>query len=56
MARSATCVFLRTADHIALSSDFSCIGMGDTVVTSTIDGRHQSCRITHVEPYAPERG
>ncbi len=26
---------------------------GDTVVTSTIDGRHQSCRITHVEPYAP---
>ena len=50
MARSATCVFLRTADHIALSSDFSCIGMGDTVVTTTIDCRHQSCRITHVEP------
>ena len=53
---STTCIFLRTADHIALSSDFSCIGMGDTVTTSTIDGRHQSCRITHVEPYAPEHG
>lgn len=50
---STTCIFLRTADHIALSSDFSCIGMGDTVVTSTIDGRHQSCRITHVESYTP---
>ncbi len=50
---STTCIFLSQADHISLSSDFSCIGRGDTVVTSTIDGRRQACRITHVEPYVP---
>lgn len=50
---STTCIFLRTADHIALSADFSCVGRGDTVFTSTIDGHRQSCRVTHVEPYVP---
>lgn len=50
---TTTCIFLRSADFISLSADFRCIGRGDTVVTSTIDGHRQSCRITHVEPYSP---
>jgi len=50
---STTCIFLRDANQITLSSEFSCVGRGDTVVTSTIDGRRQSCRVTHVEPYVP---
>ena len=50
---STTCIFLHTAFHISLSSEFACVGKGDTVVTSTIDGERQSCRITHVEPYVP---
>ena len=49
---STTCIALHTAQFISLSSDFNCIGKGDTVVTNTIDGQRQSCRITHVEPYA----
>ena len=50
---STTCIALHTAIHISLSSEFACVGKGDTVVTSTIDGERQSCRITHVEPYVP---
>jgi hypothetical protein len=50
---STTCIFLRNANHISLSSEFNCVGQGDTVVTSTIDGERQQCRITHVEPYLP---
>lgn len=50
---TTTCIFLQSANFISLSSDFSCVGRGDTVVTSTIDGRRQACRITHVEPYVP---
>ena len=50
---STTCIALHTAQYISLSSDFNCVCKGDTVVTSTIDGQRQSCRITHVEPYVP---
>jgi hypothetical protein len=50
---STTCVFLRDANRITLSAQFNCVGQGDIVVTSTIDGERQHCRITHVEPYVP---
>lgn len=53
---STTCVFLSQAFHISLHADFNCIDKGDDVATSTIDGRHQQCRITHVEPYVPKPG
>ena len=50
---STTCIFLSSANHIALSSEFSCIATGDTVATSSLSGERQSCRITHVEPFVP---
>lgn len=50
---STTCIDLRSADTIALSSDFNCIGMGDDVFAGTIDGHRQSCRVSHTEPYTP---
>jgi len=53
---STTCLFLSSVDHVSLQSSFNCIGKGDDVFTSTIDGRHQHCRITHVEPYVPQPG
>src|SRR5271166_1673984 len=33
-----TCIDLKSAFRIALSTTFSCIDMGDTVVATTIDG------------------
>ncbi len=43
---------LRAATTIRVSADFRCLDRGDTVATSTIDGHHQRCRITHIAPYA----
>ena len=53
---STTCINLSSVFHISLSTAFNCIGTGDEVGTSTIDGERQVCRITHVEPYAPGHG
>ncbi|HEY4941713.1 MAG TPA: hypothetical protein VII56_09795 [Rhizomicrobium sp.] len=50
---TTTCFNLSSAFQISLSTEFSCIDKGDQVATNTIDGEHQSCRITHVEPYVP---
>jgi hypothetical protein len=50
---STTCLFLTSVYMISLHTDFNCIDKGDDVFTSTIDGEHQHCRITHVEPYIP---
>jgi hypothetical protein len=50
---ATTCLFLTSVYDIALHSDFKCIDKGDDVFTSTIDGHHQHCIITHVEPYVP---
>ncbi len=50
---TTSCINLRAALSIALGSSFNCIGLGDDVFTSTIDGERQSCRSTHVEPYVP---
>ena len=50
---STTCINLEAADTIRLSTSFGCIGMGDDVFASKIDGHRQRCRISHIEPYAP---
>ncbi len=46
-----SCIDLRPNDYFTLSSQFACVGLGDTVVHTKVGGEHQSCRITHVEPY-----
>lgn len=50
---TTTCFDLRSALSIRVAADFRCLDKGDTVATNTIDGHHQQCRITHVEPYTP---
>jgi hypothetical protein len=49
---STSCYDLKSAYRIALGSTFSCIGQGDVVVSRTIDGQTQSCRVTGVSPLA----
>jgi len=50
---STTCIDLEGPDTIRLGSTFSCVGLGDEVFASKIDGHSQRCRISHVEPYVP---
>jgi len=50
---TTTCFNLSSALTIRVSADFRCLDKGDNVATNTIDGEHQQCRITHVEPYSP---
>lgn len=49
---STSCFDLKSAYRIALSSTFHCIGQGDSVVSRTIDGQTQSCRVTGISPLA----
>jgi hypothetical protein len=49
---STSCYDLKSAYRIALGSTFTCIGQGDIVVSRTIDGQSQSCRVTGVTPLA----
>jgi len=49
---STSCYDLKSAYRISLGSTFTCIGQGDIVVSRTIDGQAQSCRVTGVSPLA----
>ncbi len=50
---STTCFDIEAADTIRFSSSFSCVGLGDDVFVSKIDGHRQHCHISHIEPYVP---
>lgn len=51
-----SCVHLDPAIGIGLSSSFSCVGQGDTVVASILGGQREACTVTRVLPHAPEEG
>ncbi len=50
---STTCINLKRADYIRLWTQFKCVDMGDHVFATQIGVQHESCRVTHVEPFAP---
>lgn len=43
-----SCVALEGDDRITLSTSFACVGRGDPVVATTIDGRQRACVVTSV--------
>ena len=47
---STTCIHIYRDSFVALHSLTRCIGKGDEVAVSTIDGRGERCRVTGVEP------
>ena len=47
---ATTCIHVDRSAVVALSSTTSCLALGDSVSTSTIDGHHETCRVTRVEP------
>lgn len=48
---STTCIALRNTDFIRFEAVSRCLGKGDSVIATNIDGRRQICRVTNVEPY-----
>jgi hypothetical protein len=50
---STSCFGFDKADIVSVSSQFGCIGLGDAVVATKIDGHRQACLVTRVAPYVP---
>ena len=49
---TTTCIHIYRDSFVALRSLTQCIGKGDEVAVSTIDGRGERCRVTGVTPVA----
>lgn len=47
---STTCIHIYRDSFVALQSLTRCIGKGDEVAVSTIDGRSERCKVTGVTP------
>jgi len=47
---TTSCIDLHDADTISLSTQFGCLGKGDSVIATGIDGRRQRCIVTRVAP------
>lgn len=51
---TTSCIDLHDADVISLNTAFGCLGRGDDVVATGIDGRRQRCIVTNIAPVAPQ--
>jgi len=49
---TTTCIHIYRGSFVALHSLTTCIGKGDEVAVSSIDGRREQCRVTGVAPAA----
>lgn len=49
---TTSCIDLHDADVISLGTAFGCLGKGDHVVATSIDGRRQRCIVTNITPAA----
>ena len=47
---TTSCIDLHNADVISLNTAFGCLGKGDDVVATGIDGRRQRCIVTGIAP------
>ena len=47
---TTTCIHIYRDSFVALQSLTRCIGKGDEVAVSTIDGRSERCRVTGITP------
>ena len=52
---TTSCANLHNADAISLNTAFGCLGRGDDVIATSIDGRQQRCIVTNIAP-APQTG
>jgi len=52
---TTSCYHLQSAIGFGLSTEFGCIGRGDTVI-ATLMGDRQACVVTQIEPYSPRQG
>ena len=50
---TTTCINLEKSDVVSVGSSFGCVGVGDTVVATKIDGHREVCNISRVAPYSP---
>ena len=53
---TTSCIHLDPAIGFGLSSQFNCVGLGDTVVATINGGTRESCIVTRVQPYQPQEG
>ena len=51
---TTSCIDLHDADVISLGTAFRCLGKGDAVTATSIDGRHKRCIVTNIVPVAPQ--
>ena len=49
---TTTCIHIYRDSFVALHSFSKCIDKGDEVGVTTIDGRHEQCKVTGVTPAA----